>query len=279
MKVNFMIIGAMKCGTTTLSKILANHPSISFSKEKEPHFFSKSKDWKSELKDYEKLFSQKDGVIYGEGSTTYTFYPQFNLEVWNDIYEYNPDMKFIYLIRNPIERIISQYMHSFERGYINTSIEEAILNHPPLLNNARYYSQITPYIEKFGISQVLVLDFDDLIHAKEKTIQKVSSFLDIDFAGFKDFEAVHALKSVGGNKIPHKYDNLKFLKEILKFLPKGISDFFRKMVLKSNQKRTFLEKPTLSPKLQNVIRHFLKLEIEHLNKIIDKDISYWLEES
>src|SRR5690349_21805688 len=113
MKVNFIILGAMKCGTSSLSKILSLHPDISFSQPKEPDFFSKNNDWKNKLHEYHSLFPKK-AMLYGDGSTSYTKYPAYNLSIWDDIYEYNNNMKFIYLIRNPIERTISHYVHLYQ---------------------------------------------------------------------------------------------------------------------------------------------------------------------
>lgn len=110
MKVDLMIIGAQKCGTTTLYDILNLHPSLRGCRYKEPEFFSISPDWKANIDSYHSLFEQGNGVLYFEGSTTYTFYPLRNLNIWDDLFEYNRKLKFIYIVRNPIERIISSYM-------------------------------------------------------------------------------------------------------------------------------------------------------------------------
>ena len=58
-RVDFVIIGAQKAGTTSLAKILSSHPEIAFSKEKEPHFFSLHQDWQQNLAAYDKLFKHK----------------------------------------------------------------------------------------------------------------------------------------------------------------------------------------------------------------------------
>ena len=86
-----MIIGSQKCGTSTLFDILNGHPKLIGCSEKEPDFFSDSLDWKKNLDDYEGLFpaSSKDSLSF-EGSTSYTFYPFNNLDIWESIYKYNP---------------------------------------------------------------------------------------------------------------------------------------------------------------------------------------------
>jgi hypothetical protein len=95
--VDFMIIGAQKSGTTTFSKILSSHPNVCFSREKEPHFFSKSPNWQKFIEVYKALYQPKDKQICGEASTTYTCYPEFNKNIWHSLYEFNPNLKFIEL--------------------------------------------------------------------------------------------------------------------------------------------------------------------------------------
>lgn len=118
MKVDFIILGAMKAGTSTLYEILKNHPEISFCKEKEPHFFSITTDWRNETEKYHKLFNKEKGKIYGEASTSYSLYPECNLNIWHDIYAYNKKMKFIYIVHNPIDRVVSHYMQYYLKRQI-----------------------------------------------------------------------------------------------------------------------------------------------------------------
>ena len=65
-KVNFMLIGAMKCGTSTLAHILKSHPEIGFCKTKEPQFFSRTKNWKLNINEYHELFNFEEGKKFGE---------------------------------------------------------------------------------------------------------------------------------------------------------------------------------------------------------------------
>lgn len=254
MKVNFMIPGAQKCGTTTLFLILAARPSIVGCRKKEPHFFCLSKDWKRELPNYEKLFDQKDNVLYFEASTSYTFYPLRNLEIWNDIFAYNPDMKFIYLVRNPVDRVVSNYMHRYERGYSDASIEEDIIKKRVFIDVTRYYTQIIPYVKKFGRNNVLVIDFDDLNKKRKSALQTISEFLGVDFEKFQNYENIHANVSVGGYKIHPWFERLKKLR---------------------NSKRVFRERPELPIAYKRMILNMLDLEINELQKLMNKDLSHW----
>lgn len=280
MKINFMIIGAQKCGTTTLFDILDSHPSIVGCCKKEPQFFSDSKDWKKELHYYENLFDLKEtkDVLYFEGSTSYTFYPLKNLEIWNDIFEYNPDMKFLYLVRNPIDRIISSYIHTYKRGYIDSCIEEAIIANRLFIDVSRYYTQIKPYIEKFGGNSVLIIDFDDFNHNRTDVLRKISQFLGVDFDKFKNYQNVHRNISIGIQTRHHQFDKIALRLEKLSnvvptYFVKALMPIWKAATRKPQ--RLFTEKPKLTNVHKRVIIDMLDLEIDALQKIMNKDISYW----
>ena len=194
-----MIVGAMKSGTSTLYKILDAHPKISFSKEKEPHFFSKSENWKANLESYHKLFQGNDNQLFGEGSTTYTFSPHMNQTIYDDIYEYNPNMKFIYIIREPISRSVSHYVHIYERSYINIPFKEALKRVPLLTDINNYYQQIEPYIKRFGRKNVLILEFSEFMSNQALKMKEVADFLAIDYNQF-DFNKEYKVNSANDTK-------------------------------------------------------------------------------
>ena len=104
---DFMIIGAMKCGTTTLFNYLASHPETNACIDKEPEYFGTN--WDQGPEWYASLFKQKEGLTF-EASTSYTRYPS-RLHIPERIKKTAPDCKLIYIIRNPVERIVSQLQH------------------------------------------------------------------------------------------------------------------------------------------------------------------------
>jgi len=271
-----MIIGAMKSGTSSLRNILMKHPEIVFSVKVEPHFFSKTSNWKKNLDTYHNLFYKKKDVLYGEGSTTYTQYPHFNLELWNDIYEYNKDMKFIYVVRNPVERTISHYMHLYQRGIINLTLEQAVTKCPEIINTSRYFTQLKPFIDLFGQEKIMLIDFDELISNKELVINNIASFLGISKQGFVNYIDEHSNKSVGNYRINHKYDLLiKKISLFRNFFPKNL----RKRVVNLifyNKNSIFNEKPVLNDINTNIIRNLVRSDIINLGKTFGKDFEKWL---
>lgn len=275
MIVNFLIIGAMKSGTTTLSEIVRSHPQVEF-RSKEMNFFSRTKDWRRDINGYERGFKEQPGKIYGEASTHYAYYPEYNLGIWRDIREYNPDMKFIYIVRDPFERAVSQYMHMYERGYLDYSLDEALRRVPSIINNGRYYTQIHPYIETFGADQILILDFEDLMKRRSMVLETVGHFLGISPAGFSSYENVHANVTVGGGKWHYKYDTLKArLNVFRRFFPRKFRNAVWDVITRRGR-RAFKEKPVLTKEWREVIRIMTRLDIIELQKLTGKDYSAWL---
>jgi hypothetical protein len=193
--VDFMIVGAMKSGTTTLADILGKHDRICFSSTKEPQFFSESPDWKKEIARYRALFPEvTEGQLIGEASTGYTMFPEFNKEVWRDIYAFNPGMKIVYIMRDPIMRVMSHYTHNYMRGYTRLPFDEAALKIPEYINRSRYYTQIKPYIDTFGREQVLLITFEAFLSQQEEVLRAVAEFLGIE-SSFPEHGQVHSNKA------------------------------------------------------------------------------------
>lgn len=282
MKVDTIILGAQKCGTSTLFAILGQHPSIEPCQVKEPHFFSTSSNWKRDLSNYKKLFRPRSNARYLEASTSYTFYPHRRLGIWNDLYEYNPNMKLIYLVRNPTDRIISSYMDSFRKGYTNADIEDILFKHPLFLNATRYYTQIIPFIRRFGRDKVQIIDFDEMVNKREETLRKVSEFLEISFDGFQNYQHVHRNKSIGGSKNHFRFEDPgSLLKAIRGFFPNFwtlIQNKYRRgdwMLFPQRDRIEFIEKPRISKECREAVLHMLDWDIEGLQELLGKDLSEW----
>src|SRR5918992_682833 len=124
---NLIVIGAQKCGTSALHHYLHLHPDICMSAQKELNFFVESKNWSKGLAWYESNFRGKDGKakIYGEASPDYTGYPAAP-GVPARMHSIVPDAKLILMVRHPVDRIISQYIHLRGSGVETRSLSEAL---------------------------------------------------------------------------------------------------------------------------------------------------------
>lgn len=260
-----MIIGAARSATTSLCRILASHPDIGFSSIKEPQFFSKD-DWRNHADHYHTLFI-KEAKLYGEGSTNYTKYPFFNTKIHADIFNYNPNMKFIYIMRHPVDRMISHYRFAVERGYTSNEINNEVLGNKIYLETSKYYSQIKHYIDQFGKESVKLIFFDEFKNDPKKIMDEVFEFIGIHSFEFSP-KLAHSNKSWSGVIGHKKYDAPK---TIIAKIKKGLHIVYRQ--LKPNRK---LKNDQLLPETKQRIISELTEDIHDLERLTNKDLSNWL---
>lgn len=174
---DFVIIGAMKCGTSTLHAQLAAQPQFFMSEPKEPNFFSNDEIYAKGEGWYRSLFAKAPpGAIKGEASTHYTKLPTYPKTI-ERLGRLIPDAKFIYVTRDPVERLISHYIHEWTQGVITCPIEEAIEKHPELIDYSRYGYQLAPWVERFGARRVMKVEFERMTATPDAVLQEIADFL------------------------------------------------------------------------------------------------------
>jgi len=176
----FIVIGAMKAGTTSLFHYLRNHDQIFMSKIKELDFFVAESNWGRGLDWYRHQFSGAgDARARGEASTLYTKYPQYD-GVPARIAGVLPDVRLIYVVRDPIVRMRSHYQHRVKTGAETAPPEVALLEDPTYLACSRYGMQFDRYLDHFPREQILLVASEDLRTDRRRTVQGVYEFLDVD---------------------------------------------------------------------------------------------------
>ena len=175
---NLLVIGAAKCGTTSLHEYLNAHPEISMSREKELDFFVAEKNWGRGVGWYEAQF--EDAPARGESSVSYTAFPEYR-GVPERIGEALPEARLIYLVRDPVERIVSHFLHHSIRNP-GSSLDELASSDlgRRLLDVSRYWTQLSRYLEHFPPEQILVVDTDDLRARRRETLQRIFAFVGVD---------------------------------------------------------------------------------------------------
>src|ERR687895_1673032 len=121
---NLIIIGGLKCGTTSIHHYLGLHPEIQMSKPKELNFFVHELNWDLGLPWYRGRFDSRFPVR-GESSPHYTNQPRYT-GVPERIHDTVPDAKLIYMVRDPISRILSHWRHSIGAGYETRPMAEVL---------------------------------------------------------------------------------------------------------------------------------------------------------
>ena len=174
---DFIIIGAMKCGTSTLAAQLGAQPGIFMTTPKEPNFFSDDTVYARGLAWYADLFSAAaPDDLKGEASTHYTKLPTYP-DCLPRMAETLDAPKLIYLVRNPIGRAVSHYIHDWTMGVIHTDIDTAIDRHSELVDYGCYGKQIAPFAEHYGTEQILVTSLEAMKTDPQATLQRVCAFL------------------------------------------------------------------------------------------------------
>jgi hypothetical protein len=177
---DFIVIGAMKCGTTSLHHYLGHHPEIGMSKKKELNFFVEDGRWSKGLEWYQSNF-KGPARIYGEASPKYTSFPT-SPGIPERMHAVVPQAKLIYIVRDPIERILSHYVHSLAELREHRPIEEALADFEEneYICRSMYYMQLEQYLVFYPKSSILVINHDDLYHRRRQTLQGVFRFLEVD---------------------------------------------------------------------------------------------------
>lgn len=272
---NFFIIGANKAGTTSLHYYCSQHPDIFMSAAKEPMFFTSKKPSHNQtaiasdqkiinrsdasisyhgffsLQDYLELFKSATEPLRGESSTNYLFYP--DTAMW--IRKINPDSKIIAILRDPIDRAVSDFefqtrvnkseKRTFSQainddlnGRIDPNHKELVLGNlstPPgrYLYLGLYGSQISRYKEYFPDNQLFIADYEEYDKDTHKFMKKIYSFLGVD-----DF----------------KPDTSRF-----------------------NVSSPKKAKPPLDSDLKSKVREFFEDDIARLQGLVNFDVTKWLD--
>jgi hypothetical protein len=177
---NLIIIGGLKCGTTSIHHYLGLHPQIQMSKPKELNFFCTEQTWDLGLDWYRSRFDDRFPVR-GESSPHYTNQPRFT-GVAERIREHVPDVKLLYMVRDPISRVLSHWRHATGAGYETRGEIAEVLADPgtAYVQRSLYWMQLQPYISNFPAGQIEVIAQEELQSDREATMRRAFSFLGVD---------------------------------------------------------------------------------------------------
>lgn len=280
---NFIIIGAGKCGTTSLHHYLNQHPQVYLCPQKETYFFvpehirSKLQPWGAvtDFNDYTNLFkdASQDNVI-GEISTTY----YRHAEAAKQIYQTLPQVKIIAILRDPANRAFSDYQMHFRKG--NEKRDFALLISPEnrFIKPGFYYSELIPYFEVFPQEQIKILLFTDLVKKPTAFIEDLFKFIEVD----PQFTPDTSKKSrTGGLPKNNTLNNLltkpnplrKLTASILSlFIPLSIRQKIRSSLVKQN-----IQPAKLSTEARQQLIEIYRYDVLKLQELIERDLSIWLE--
>ena len=177
---DFVIIGAMKAATSTLHDQLAQQRGIAMSEPKEPCFFSDDEVFARGLEWYGMCFTAAaEGDLRGESSTHYAKLPSLP-HAAERLHAHRPDARIVYVLRQPIDRLVSHFMHGWSEGWYGDSIAEAVERDASLVDYGRYAMQLRPWLDRFGADRVLLVAYDVLRSRPQEELDRLGRFLGAD---------------------------------------------------------------------------------------------------
>lgn len=294
---NFIIAGAAKAGTTTLYNILNQHADIFLTDPKEPQYFVSEKFKKSGKSDkpayyggqsvfdkdaYKRLYDKVDAELaIGEASTIYLHDPESHRKIFEEI----PNVKLIFMLRNPVDRAYSQFLHQVRDGRekydsfgeaLEAEAERKEKNWGPFWyykSSGEYYRQLKPYFKTFPEENIKVIIFEHFIKNKEKTISEILEFLSIK-DNYQFNYSIHKNKT--------GYPKLKFLNDLLNarllkiihrktkhIMPNYVSNGLKGLKNKN------IKKKKMSSEVREMLQNYYKHDLNELSHLLDDDLLIW----
>jgi Sulfotransferase family len=240
-KPNLFLIGAMKAGTSYLRKLLNAHPDIYMCEPDEPSYFVDPRQlrtlypemwerglWRSEERYLDLFRPAGDAPILGEASTAYAKLPLVP-GVPERIAAFNREARFIYLLRDPVERAISHYWHMARHHAEHRPIAEAARRDSQFVAFSHYAMQLRPFLERFGRERVTVVVHEQLVADPTGVMGGVYQWLGVDAAaadlsGFSRPENVtpDAVSVPGWGGVPRRLRQAPALKSAVVRLPPAV---------------------------------------------------------
>ena len=224
-RVDFLIAGVQKGGTTALHAYLAEHPGLNLAAEKEVHFFDdETVDWRApDYGAYHARFDPAAGRITGESTPIYVYWPE-SLERAR---RYNPALRLVLLFRDPVARAWSHWKMESGRGLETEPFARCIREgrrrvaesaDPPghhrvfsYVERGFYAAQLERVFRLFAREQVLLLRSDDLRDAPAATLARVCAFLGVDPAGIDPSPRRVFVGEDAGEPAPDDVEHLRAL--------------------------------------------------------------------
>jgi hypothetical protein len=269
----FLIIGAMKSGSTSLFNHLREHPRVYLTPYKEPEFFVAEKQWGRGVEWYRRLFADAgDALAVGEGSTAYTKPTEF-AGVPQRIRSVVPDVRLVYILRDPVERIRSMYEHMVLVGGERRPIDEAVLADPKYLGPSLYAHNLALYLEHFPREQLHVALTEDLRSDPVSTLAGVTAFLGlppVDLVPRRRVDLATADRRPD-RRIKTMLREVPAAHLVLHRLPAPVRDGLRRLTTRPATG----ERPQLSGEVEDRLRDRLRPDVAELRTLLGPGAPSW----
>lgn len=284
---NFLVIGAQKAGTTSLFEYIRTHPDIYLPPDKETAFFYHDYYYEKGLSFYEERFFKgwEGQKAVGDISPHYLYHPFCR----DRIRKCMKNLKFIIILRNPVDRAYSNYWMEVKRGNETLSFKDAIEKESERIkiglfekdtfsyvHRGLYYDQIKEYMDWFPESEFLILLTDDLKNDRAKTLKIIYRFLvvntEVNLPNIqKEFHTASKIRWIWLHELlKTQHWSRSLIKDLMPFkLRQNLRSFLYQCNIKS------FTPPPMDDVVRQHLRELFSESNEKLVKLMGKDLSHW----
>lgn len=286
-KLDFIGIGAQKAGSTWLFKMLNQHPDINFGGGKQIDFFNdkhpfyykdKSRNYDKGIEWYREILNLRSDQLNGDITPEY---------LWDDncaarIHEHFPNVKIIAILRDPVDRALSEYIYSNRTFHIPENFGDAIRKHQDYIEKGLYGRQLEKYFSLFPKENIKIFLYDDLCEDSAALLGNAERFL-----GLAEFLPDDVFEETNNAKYPRCTLVNRLLTKLQKIKTSRIGgrlwsnsaflkarDFTIQCIKKHNLREG--TKPEIDADTLNYLRDYYTEDIELLRRFISRDLSNWL---
>jgi Sulfotransferase domain len=268
---NLVVIGGLKCGTTSLHHYLNLHPAIHMSRPKELNFFVAELNWPLGADWYVSHFSA-DAPVRGESSPHYTNLPRFT-GVAERMSSVLPETRLLYVVREPVDRALSNYLHNVAGGYESRPVAEALADpDSAYVHRGLYAMQLEPYLERFGRDRIELVSRDELKRDRGQTMRRVFRFLGVD-ESFSSPQFSREWETGGGKRSGRfraldravRLPGLRSLDRSFDRLPESLRWLVERVI--HDPEGPPAERPELPPAIRERLAERFRPEVERLEEL------------
>ena len=294
----FLIIGAAKSGTTSLYAWLNQHPQIYMTPIKETNFFAFEgeklqypkgticeiylSNCLTSLESYRKQFQGvSTEIALGESSPSYLYHPK----AAERIKHYIPDVKLIAILRNPVERAYSQFLHHARENFESClDFSEALQQEKNRMRDqwwwgyfyqdiGFYHPQLKRYMDLFNKEQIRVYLYEDLRDNCRELLRDIFSFIEVNEQFIPDMSTRYNVTGIPKNRLLHDFlSKPHFLKSAFKeIIPQKLGS-----KITTNLRNSNLVKPQFPEEVKQQLIQFYREDILKLQDLIQRDLTAWL---
>jgi Sulfotransferase family len=273
----FVVIGAMKAGTVSLRHYLDEHPDVFLGrggKFGEPNFFIAEYNWPRGRGWYESLFDGADtAAAIGECSPSYTMAPAFR-GVPERMAQVVPDARLVYVVRDPIARMQSMYMHQVSAGRERRRAEAALLDER-YLGPSLYGFQLAAFLDHFDPSQVLVIASEVLRDRPREALSAVFGHLAVDPAAI-DLDQRHRDHRSIDKPVPRLHDLTWLPRRQARLHPRWRPDQRTGLARLLTTRRAQADDSAIPPELRDRLAECLAADLRRFEHLLGHQVpSHW----